>query len=150
MKNTVKKIVTFGVFDMFHFGHLKLFENIKKEFGQDSFLIVCVQSTENIVKYKPNNQIFYSTEDRVKMIKNLKCVDEVKIYDDIDVDIKQVEFDVWVKGPDQCHQGFQDAMKWCDEHNKQYMTISRTEGISSTYIKNMVRDLRDKKLVKQR
>jgi glycerol-3-phosphate cytidylyltransferase len=65
MKNTAKKIVTFGVFDMFHFGHLQLFQNIKKEFGQDSFLIVCVQSTENIVKYKPQNQVFYSTEDRV-------------------------------------------------------------------------------------
>jgi len=146
MKNTCKKIVTFGVFDMFHFGHLMLFQNIKKQFGQNSFLIVCVQSTENIIKYKPKNQIFYSTEDRVQMIKNLKCVDEVKIYDDVDVDIKNVEFDVWVKGPDQCHQGFQDAMKWCDENNKEYVVIDRTKGISSTYIKNMISDLRSKKL----
>ncbi|MBR1907778.1 adenylyltransferase/cytidyltransferase family protein [bacterium] len=145
MKNTVKKIITFGVFDMFHFGHLRLFQNIKDTFGKDSFLIVCVQSTENILKYKPKTNVFYSTEDRVSMIKNLKCVDEVKIYDDIDKDIKEVEFDVWVKGPDQSHQGFQDAMKWCDEHNKQYVVLNRTEGISSTYLKNMINDLRNRK-----
>ena len=37
MKSTNIKVVTFGVFDMFHFGHLRLFENIKAKFGQDCF-----------------------------------------------------------------------------------------------------------------
>ena len=145
MKNTVKKYITFGVFDLFHFGHLKLFTRIKEQFGEDSFLIVCVQSSENILKYKPKNKILYSTAERVQMIKSLKCVDEVKIYDDIDEDIKQVEFDVWIKGPDQCHEGFQNAMKWCDENNKEYVVLERTDGISSTFIKNMISDLRTKK-----
>ena len=141
MKNTVKKIVTFGVFDMFHFGHLRLFQNIKKQFGEDSFLIVCVQSSENILKYKPNTTIKFSTNERVEIIKALKCVDEVKIYDDIDKDLKEVEFDVWVKGPDQTHEGFQRAMKWCEENGKKYCTIQRTEGISSTEIKQFISDL---------
>ena len=141
MQNTSKKIVTFGVFDLFHFGHLKLFLKIKEQFGQDCFLIVCVQSSEKILKYKPKNQILYSTKERVDMIKALKCVDEVKIYDDIDEDIKQVDFDIWVKGPDQIHQGFQDAMKWCDENNKKYVILQRTQGISSTYVKNLVTDI---------
>ena len=140
MKNSCLRVVTFGVFDMFHFGHLRLFENIKKQFGQDCFLIVCVQSSENILKYKPNSKIFYNTEERVQMIKNLKCVDDVLIYDDVDIDIQQVNFDIWAKGPDQSHQGFQNAIKWCEEHGKQVYTIPRTEGISSTYIKNIVDD----------
>ena len=146
MKNTSKRIITFGVFDMFHFGHLNLFKNIKKQFGQDSFLIVCVQSSECILKYKPNSKILYSTEERVNMVKNIKLVDDVKIYDDIDVDIKQVDFDVWVKGPDQEHAGFQKAIEYCKNNNKEIFIMKRTEGISSTYIKNIVSDLeKDKK-----
>ena len=98
------------------------------------------QSSENILKYKPKNKIFYSTEERVRMIKNLRCVNEVLVYDDIDTDIKLVDFDIWVKGPDQTHQGFQKAIKWCKENNKEVYTIERTEGISSTYLKNIVED----------
>lgn len=138
MKNTVKKIVTFGVFDLFHFGHLKLFQNIKKQFGEDCFLIVCVQSSENILKYKPDTTIRFSTSERVSMIKALRCVDEVKIYDDIDKDIKDVEFDVWVKGPDQSHEGFQRAMKWCKDNNKEYCVIQRTKGVCSSDLKQIV------------
>lgn len=144
MKNSSLRVVTFGVFDMFHFGHLRLFENIKNKFGTDCFLIVCVQSTENILKYKPKNKIFYNTEERVRMIKNLKCVDDVMIYDDVDTDIKEVNFDIWVKGPDQIHQGFQNALEWCKENDKIVHVIPRTEGISSTYIKNIVSDFEKK------
>lgn len=143
MQDTVKKIITFGVFDLFHFGHLKLFLRIKEQFGQNCFLVVYVQSSENILKYKPKNQIMYSTKERVEMINALKCVDEVKVYNDIDEDIKNIEFDIWVKGPDQIHQGFQDAMKWCDENNKKYVILPRTKGISSTYVKNIIRDLKN-------
>ena len=134
MKNTGLKVITFGVFDMFHFGHLCLFENIKKKFGENCFLIVCVQDSEKILKYKPDSKIFYTTEERVRMIKNLKCVD------DIDVDIKQASFDVWVKGPDQSHQGFINATEWCNENGKQVVTMPRTEGISSSYLKKLISD----------
>ena len=140
MKSLGQKIITFGVFDMFHFGHLRLFQNIKKQFGEDSFLIVCVQSSENIVRYKPKNKVFYSTEERVHMIKSLKCVDEVLIYDDVDTDIKQVNFDIWAKGPDQNHEGFQKAIEWCKQNGKEIYVMPRTEGISSTYIKNIMND----------
>lgn len=149
MKNSSLKVVTFGVFDMFHFGHLRLFLNIKKQLGNDCFLTVCVQSSENILKYKPESKIYYNTEERVEMIKNLKCVDEVLIYDDVDKDIQEVNFDIWAKGPDQIHQGFQRAIKWCEENNKKVYVLPRTEGISSTYLKNIVEDFGENKHVKK-
>ena len=142
MKNTSLRVITFGVFDMFHFGHLKLFENIKKYFNNDCFLIVCVQDSKSILKYKPESKVFYSTDERVKILKNIKCVDDVMIYDDVDKDIKEVEFDIWIKGPDQTHQGFVNAQNWCEENNKEVITISRTQGISSTYIKKLAGDLK--------
>jgi cytidyltransferase-like protein len=137
MKNTNIKVVTFGVFDVFHYGHLRLFKNIKKAFGEDCFLTVCVQDGDTILKYKPNAKVVYSTEERIEIIKSLKCVDDVKIYSDIDVDIKDVYFDVWVKGPDQIHEGFQRAIQWCKENNKVVQEIHRTEGISSSFLKTV-------------
>ncbi len=142
MRNTNKRIITFGVFDMFHFGHLNLFKNIKEHFGKDTFLIVCVQSSEYIKKYKSNTNILYSTQERVDMIKNIKLVDDVKIYNEINIDIEQIDFDVWVKGPDQIHSGFQKAIDYCKKNNKEIYIMKRTDGISSSYIKSIIGNLK--------
>lgn len=136
-----KTIITFGVFDMFHFGHLNLFLNIKKMYGEHNRLTVLVQESEFILKYKPEAKIFYSTAERIEMIKNLKCVDNVYPYKDIDTDITKVYFDIWAKGPDQTHQGFINALNWCKKNNKEVVLLPRTEGISSTYMKNILNDL---------
>lgn len=55
----MKKVLTFGVFDYFHYGHLKLFERCKK-YGD--FLIVAVQCGEEILKNKPDAHVLYTTE----------------------------------------------------------------------------------------
>ncbi|MGN0786374.1 MAG: adenylyltransferase/cytidyltransferase family protein [Christensenellales bacterium] len=55
----MKKVITFGVFDYFHFGHLRLIENASK-YGD--YLIVAVQDEAYIKKYKPNTDILYSAE----------------------------------------------------------------------------------------
>ena len=78
------------------------------------------------------------------MVRALRCVDEVITYRSAAEDIQNIEFDIWVKGPDQEHEGFQAAMKWCEEHGKQVVVLPRTEGISSTYIKRLVSDVGDK------
>ena len=137
MKNTNIKVITFGVFDVFHYGHLRLFKNIKKHIGENCFLTVCVQDSDTILKYKPESKVVYTTEERVEIIKNLRCVDDVKIYTDIDKDIQEIDFDIWVKGPDQCHAGFQRAIEWCKQNNKQVEVIQRTEGVSSSYLKSL-------------
>jgi len=69
------------------------------------------------------------------MVSAVKWVDDVITYDDIDVDIRKAEFDVFAKGPDQNHQGFQNAVKWCAENNKDVFVVPRTEGVSSTQLR---------------
>lgn len=140
----MKKIVTFGVFDMFHFGHLKFFQNIKKLYGFDNQLIVMVQDAKDILKYKPNAKVFYSTAERVEMISSLKLVDTVGVYHDVDKDIQKIDFDIWVKGPDQLHDGFLRAIEYCEKNGKKVTVLPRTDGISSSYIKNIVQDLGEK------
>ena len=138
----MKKVLVFGVFDMFHFGHLRLLKNAAK---LGDYLIVAVQSNEYIAKYKTDSNeligTLYSLEERIEMLQALHCVDEVISYTDVDKDIQKHEFDIFVKGPDQTHFGFQAATKWCGENGKEVVVLPRTEGISSTYLKHILSDL---------
>ena len=127
-----KTVLTFGVYDMMHIGHILLFKRAKE---QGDRLVVAVQDGDFILKYKPDTRIIYTTEERLYMVSAIRYVDEVVTYKDVDVDIQNIDFDVFVKGPDQCHAGFQRAVKWCEEHGKEVVTLPRTEGISSTMFK---------------
>ncbi len=128
----MKTVLTVGVYDMLHIGHILLFKKAK-ELGDK--LIVAVQDSDCILKYKPGTEMVYSTEERCYMVSSIKYVDEVIVYKDVDKDIQQVQFDVFAKGPDQNHEGFQRAVKWCEKHGKQVVIIPRTEGISSTMLR---------------
>ena len=128
----MKRILTFGVYDMLHIGHILLFKRAK-ELGD--YLIVAVQDGDYIKKYKPQAEMVYTTEERAFMVSCIKYVDEVIIYKDVDVDIQNIEFDVFAKGPDQQHTGFQRAIEWCKTNNKDVAIIPRTEGISSTMLR---------------
>lgn len=130
----MKRILTVGVFDALHRGHIRLFERAKQ---CGDYLIVAVQTDENILKYKPQTQIINSTEERVYMVGSIKYVDEVICYDDVDKTVESVDFDVFVRGEDQNHSGFQKAIDWCQEHGKEVVTLTRTQGISSTIIREI-------------
>ena len=134
----MKKVITVGVFDYFHLGHLRLFENAK---ALGDYLIVAVQDGDLILKTKPNAQVLYTTEQRVHMIESLRVVDEVIVYQDVDTTLPQVDFDIFAKGPDQVHAGFQRAVAWCEEHGKEVEILPRTPGISSSDIKHNLETL---------
>lgn len=127
-----KKVLTVGVYDLLHKGHVELFRRAK---GLGDYLIVAAQDGDFILKYKPNAKVLNSTEDRKYMIKSIRYVDEVITYEDVDEIVKNVNFDVFVTGPDQCHIGFQKAIKWCEEHGREHIVLSRTDGISSSELK---------------
>lgn len=131
----MKTIITFGVYDMLHIGHILLFKHIKELFNDDSRLVVAVQQSDCILKYKPNTKIIYSTAERMFMVGSIRWVDDVIVYNDVDDDIRKIDFDIFAKGPDQCHVGFQKAVEWCEQNGKKVVTIPRTEGISSSLLK---------------
>lgn len=127
-----KKVLTVGVYDLLHKGHVELYRRAK---GLGDYLIVAVQDSDYILKYKPNAKILNSTEDRKYMIKSIRYVDEVITYTDVDKIVEEIEFDIFVTGPDQCHSGFQRAIKWCEEHGKEHIVLGRTDGVSSSELK---------------
>ena len=127
-----KTILTVGVYDMLHIGHILLFKRAK-ELGDR--LIVAVQDGEYIQKYKPGTHMVYTTEERMYMVSTIRYVDQVVLYRDVDKDLPNFKFDVFAKGPDQTHAGFQRAVEWCQENGKKVVVIPRTEGISSTMLR---------------
>ncbi len=127
-----KKILTVGVYDLLHKGHIELYRRAK---GLGDYLIVAAQDGDFILKYKPTAKVLNSTEDRKYMIKSIRYVDEVITYTDVDKIVKDVDFDVFVTGPDQCHAGFQRAIQWCGQNGKEHVILARTDGVSSSELK---------------
>lgn len=131
------KVLTVGVYDLLHIGHVELFRRAK---GLGDYLIVAAQESDYILKYKPSAKVINSTEDRKAMIKSIRYVDEVISYTDVDKIVKEVDFDVLVTGPDQCHDGFRKAIRWCEEQGKEHTVLARTDGVSSSELKKKILD----------
>lgn len=129
----MKKILTFGVFDYFHLGHLRLFKQCKLH---ADYLIVAVQDGDYILKFKPEAKICYTTQERVELLENLKVVDSVMVYDSICIStLERIEFDILALGEDHRGGRFDDAEKWCIEHGKEVVHLKRTPNICSSNIK---------------
>lgn len=129
----MKKVLTFGVFDYLHYGHLKLFERAAK---LGDYLIVAVQVDEEIHRTKPDAKVLYTFEQRREFVGAIKYVDEAIPYYQVADDIKNIDFDVFVVGGDQNHSGIMQAIEWSKSHGKEVVRLERTEGISSSAIKN--------------
>ena len=122
----MRKILTFGVFDYFHLGHLRLFKQCK-EYGE--YLIVAVQDGEYILKFKPDANVLYSTGERVELLSSLKIVDKVLVYDTVCVDtIKKIDFDILALGEDHKGQRFDEIEQWCIENNKKLFDLKGLRG----------------------
>lgn len=129
----ITKILTFGVYDYFHLGHLRLFKQCK---NYADYLIVAVQDGEYILKYKPDAKIMYSTEERIEILENLRVVDEVMVYDSVSADtLKKIDFDILALGEDHRGGRFDEAEQWCHENGKKVVRLKRTPGICSSGIK---------------
>lgn len=129
----MKKIITFGVFDYFHLGHLRLFENCKKH---GDYLIVAVQEADYILRFKPNAKVLYTTQERVDLVKALRIVDEVIVYKVISPEfLAELDYDILAVGEDQTNEHFTHTSKWCAEQGKEVIRMRRTPNICSSDIK---------------
>jgi glycerol-3-phosphate cytidylyltransferase len=136
----MNRVLTFGVYDYFHLGHLRLFKQCK-EYGD--YLIVAVQDGDYIKKYKPGVNILYSTEERVEIIEALKVVDRVVVYQTVCTDfLETIDFEVLALGEDHVGERFDKIVEWCDMNEKKVVRLKRTKGISSTIVKDRVKSLK--------
>ncbi len=132
----MSKILTFGVYDYFHLGHLRLFKQCKEH---GDYLIVAVQDGDYILKFKPNEKVLYSTEERVEMLEALKIVDKVVVYAIVGVSaLEKIDFDILALGEDHIGSRFDEIVKWCEEHGKEVVRLKRTPNVCSSGIKKQI------------
>lgn len=132
----MKTVFTVGVFDILHYGHIKLLEHAK-ELGDK--LVVAVQDGDYVTRYKPGTEMVNTTEERLFMVKSIRYVDEVTIYEDVDTIVKKINFDILALGEDQNHAGFQRAEQWCKDNGISVVRLHRTPGVSSTQLRKILK-----------
>ena len=129
----MKKVITYGTFDLFHIGHLNLLRRAK-ELGD--YLIVAVSSDEFNLKEK-GKVCQIRDMDRMEIVKAIRYVDEVILEESWDQKVKDVQkydVDVFVMGDD--WKGKFDFLKeYCD-----VVYLPRTQGIISTQLKEELRN----------
>lgn len=134
------KAVTFGVFDLLHYGHFELFRRIRELVGDHGEVIVLLQKDEWVRKFK-DVKLVYNFEQRKRMIETLRTVSKVVPYETVGVDaLNGVDFNLLVRGPEHCSERFQILSKWCEDTGRKWTILPRTEGISTTSLKQMIKD----------
>lgn len=126
----MKRILTYGTFDLLHYGHIRLLERAKK---LGDYLIVALSTDEfNELKGK---KAYHNYETRKKMLEALRYVDLVipeENWEQKINDVKDYKVDVVVMGSDWAGSDRFDYLKeYCE-----LIYLDRTEGISTSKIKN--------------
>jgi glycerol-3-phosphate cytidylyltransferase len=126
----MKRILTYGTFDLLHYGHIRILKRAK-ELGD--YLVVALSTDEfNATKGK---KAYHSYETRKKMLEAIRYVDLVipeNNWEQKIQDIKDYKIDVCVMGSDWAGSDKFDYLKeYCD-----VVFLERTPGISTSQIKN--------------
>ena len=95
----MKKIITFGTFDVFHVGHLRILKRARRLGGR---LVVGV-STDELNFEKKGRLPVYTQSERLEIVSSLKCVDEVFSEESLDAKlmyIKKYKAEILLMGSD--------------------------------------------------
>lgn len=125
----MKRVLTYGTFDLLHYGHIRLLKRAK-ELGD--YLIVALSTDEfNEIKGK---KAYHNYETRKKMLEAIRYVDLVipeNNWEQKINDIKEYKVDITVMGGDwNGSDKFEYLKDYCE-----LVYLDRTEGISTTKIK---------------
>ena len=124
----MKKIITYGTFDLLHFGHINLLKRAKEK---GDFLIVAI-STDEFNKIK-GKKCYFNFEERKKIVESIKYVDLViseSNWAQKEEDIAKHNVDTFVMGND-----WEGKFDYLEEYCH-VLYLERTNGISTSKIKN--------------
>lgn len=130
----MKKVITYGTFDLLHYGHINLLKRAKT---LGDYLVVAL-STDEFNWDSKSKKCYFSYEIRKQLLESIRYVDLVipeENWEQKVKDIKEYHIDTFVMGND--WEGKFDFLKeFCE-----VVYLPRTPEISTTQIK---KDLADK------
>jgi glycerol-3-phosphate cytidylyltransferase len=128
----MKKVITYGTYDLLHEGHINLLKRAK---SLGEYLIVGLSTDEfNQIKHK---DAFLPYEQRKAVLESIRYVDEVipeENWEQKIIDIKKHKIDIFVMGHD-WEGKFDELKKYC-----KVKYLKRTEKISTTILKKSISD----------
>jgi len=130
----MKKIITFGTFDLFHIGHVRM---LKRARALGDYLIVGVSTDQLNYKKKDRNPI-YNEKSRMEIVLSMGCVDEVFLEESLEQKREYIlshGVDVFVIGDDWKGK-FDELNDIC-----QVIYLTRTPCISTTEIIEVVKEI---------
>lgn len=129
MEKPMKKVITYGTFDLLHYGHINLLQRAKQ---LGDYLIVAL-STDEFNSEMKGKVTYFSYEERKRLLEAIRYVDLVipeENWEQKISDVKEFKVDTFVMGND--WEGKFDFLKdYCE-----VVYLERTPEISTTKIKS--------------
>lgn len=125
----MKKVITYGTFDLLHYGHVNLLERAK---ALGDYLIV-VLSTDEFNWNEKSKKCYFSYNERKRLLEAIRYVDLVipeTSWEQKVEDIKEFKVDTFVMGDDWKGK-FDYLSEYCE-----IVYLPRTPEISTTQIKH--------------
>ena len=129
----MKKVITYGTFDLLHYGHINLLKRAKE---RGDYLIVAL-STDEFNWNSKQKKCYFTYEERKKMLEAIRYVDLVipeECWEQKVSDVKEFRVDTFVMGND--WEGKFDFLK----DSCEVIYLPRTPEISTTQIKKDLKD----------
>ncbi|MFN6650009.1 glycerol-3-phosphate cytidylyltransferase [Enterococcus gallinarum] len=126
----MKRVITYGTFDLLHYGHINLLRRAKE---QGDYLIVAL-STDKFNWDEKQKKCYFSYEKRKQLLEAIRYVDLVipeKNWEQKVSDVKEYHVDTFVMGDDWA--GKFDFIQ--EETDAEVVYLARTPEISTTQIK---------------
>ena len=125
----MKRVITYGTFDLLHYGHINLLRRAK-ELGD--YLVVAL-STDEFNQVEKNKQTYFTYEQRKQLLEAIRYVDLVipeENWEQKKTDVHEYHIDTFVIGDD--WEGKFDFLK---DEGCEVVYLMRTPEISTTKIK---------------
>ena len=126
----MKRVITYGTFDLLHYGHIHL-RRRAKELGD--YLVVAL-STDEFNNNEKHKECYFSYEQRKLLLESIRFVDDVipeENWAQKATDVHKYNIDVFVMGND--WEGKFDYLK---EEGVEVVYLERTPEVSTTKIKH--------------
>lgn len=125
----MKRILTYGTYDLLHYGHIRLLKRAK-ELGD--YLIVAISTDEfNAIKGKTAYHDYKTRKEMLEAVRYVDLVIPEETWEQKPNDVKEYRVDTVVMGSDWAgNEKFEELKELCE-----VIYLDRTEGVSTTKIK---------------
>lgn len=125
----MKRVITYGTFDLLHYGHINLLKRAK---ALGDYLVVVV-STDEFVEKEKHKTCYFNYEQRKGLLESIRFVDLVipeESWQQKISDIKDYHIDTFVMGDD-----WKGKFDYLRDEGVEVIYLPRTPEISTTQIK---------------